>query len=151
MYVLMSTFELSLDSIWFLCFSESALHQYYMPTLAEEGFFLLGNDDHRKHKHTGRKQQKFKLFPRVEAGERLTAGRGFQRDNSLTEQKTTKREVETDKTWRQSNRTPTIPSSRGNVVGTGCNTSCRALHKTPAITSLTPGYRNSRLQWPENN
>lgn len=60
MYAVMSTFELSLDSIWFLCFSESALHQYYMPTLAEEGFFLWGMDNHRKYKHAGCKQQTFK-------------------------------------------------------------------------------------------
>lgn len=72
MYVLMSTFELSLDSIWFLCFSESAPHQYYMPTLAEEGLFLLGNGNHREHKHTGRKQQKLKLFPYVRMKEKFT-------------------------------------------------------------------------------
>lgn len=77
MYVLMSTFELSLDSIWFLCFCESALHQYYMPTLAEEGFFLLGNGNHRKHKHSAHKQQKLKLFPDVEKEEGLTGGETF--------------------------------------------------------------------------
>lgn len=48
-----------------------------MPTLAEEGFFLLGNDNRRKHKHSGHKQQKLKLFPHVE---KINRSKEFQRD-----------------------------------------------------------------------
>lgn len=71
----MSTFELSLDSITFECSGESALHQYYMPTLAEEKFFLLANVNRREHKHNSRKQ-KFKLLPYVG---KLTEGMSFLR------------------------------------------------------------------------
>lgn len=37
----MSASELSSDSIWLLCFCESAQHQYYMPAPAEAGLFSL--------------------------------------------------------------------------------------------------------------
>lgn len=100
MYVLMSTFELSLDSIWFVCFSESALHQYYMPTLAEEGFFLLGNDNHRKHKHTGHKQQKSKLFPHVEIEERLMWRKSFAVTVHFECERMTQKKAQQKEKWR---------------------------------------------------
>lgn len=145
----------SSDSIWFLCLCESALHQYYMPTLAEEGFFLLGNGNRKKHKHTGHKQQKFKLFPYVELEERLTGLSMWWFASSMCEDGTEENKRVEKWSWfkldAKVTEHPHSSSWRGNVVGTRSSTARRTLHKTPAVMSLTPGYGNSRLQWPENN
>ncbi|TNM98840.1 hypothetical protein fugu_013404 [Takifugu bimaculatus] len=59
-----------------------------MPTPALAGLAPppspLGSDCHRKHKHSHRKQQKSKLFPCVEKGERIT-GRGTCRRDDANE------------------------------------------------------------------
>lgn len=85
MYALMSASELSSDSIWSLCFFESAQHQYYMPTPAEAGLFfslspcLVATAAER---HSWRKQQKFQVFPCVGKEKRLTWGEIGRRDDA---------------------------------------------------------------------
>lgn len=60
---LTSTFELSLGSIWLLCFRMSALHQYYMPALAEAGVFLFGWRRSRTHRGAADWGKKLEIFP----------------------------------------------------------------------------------------
>lgn len=130
MYTLMSTFELGLDSIWLLCFWESAQHQYYMltPALAAPPPppSPLGSDCHRKHKHSHRKQQKSKLFPCGEKEARLTGGGTGRRDDA------------NEKMRQQQSAWDALGVMWLALKGFA---SCSTFHKT-AVMFLAPGYCN---------